>query len=175
MIYIYIVFKAWSLVWELRSLVSKVRSPSTEVDSEVRGLGFEVREPKPWSPVFKVRSLASERRSLVSKVRSPSADFPNDFKWVPKWPLKGQPLGTRFWQASTRKVVGLRGLETGLRGFGRRAGRGVQRRGVGGGTPPKGVLTLRPRVDGFRDDLMITSESFLDNFGMNLRYLQNNF
>ena len=42
-------------------------------------------------------------------------------------PQEGHPWGTRFLHASAGKVVGLRTLKTGLRGFGRRAGDGVHR------------------------------------------------
>ena len=40
--------------------------------------------------------------------------------------------GTGFLHASTEKVIRFRTLKTGLRGFGRRDGEGVQRRGVRG-------------------------------------------
>ena len=39
--------------------------------------------------------------------------------------------GARFWSTLFGKVVGLRGFEIGLRGFGLRAGEWVQWRGVG--------------------------------------------
>ena len=42
----------------------------------------------------------------------------------------GDPCwGTWFWSTLFGKVVGLRGFETGLRGFGRRGGQGVQQEG----------------------------------------------
>ena len=64
---------------------------------------------------------------------SPDPKFPNGSQ---SDPLEGPAWGAGFLQGSAGKVFGLRGFETGLRGFGRRAGEGVQRRGVGGRKPP---------------------------------------
>jgi hypothetical protein len=69
----------------------------------------------------------------------------------PKGSLGDWCWGARFLQAPAGKVIGLLRFSAETEVLGRRAGEGVQRRGVGGRKPRpiRGFSTLRPRVDGF--------------------------
>jgi hypothetical protein len=69
----------------------------------------------------------------------------------PKGSLGDWCWGARFLQAPAGKVIGLLRFSAETEVLGRRAGEGVQRRGVGGRKPRpiRGFSTLRSRVDGF--------------------------